>query len=589
MAGTVVHSAEAGEAPRTLSLFARHYWHLSGLLTAVASLLWTVSLFRLSHTGLKLDDMGYVHTLPLTFWTGIALLTVGSALLWQAPREHKGMLALQLCMLITMFWLTPLFLGNTVSGTRYSFGLDNCTKYIMRYGHLDTASEWYHNWPAFNLIEAALLYISGIVNLDSFIIWAQAPIQFVVVLFLYLFFKQILGQGNQWAAAAWFFILFNWTAQTYYSPQALGIILLLTLFFLLSKGLTEDGAKAQLLPLGILVIVGLVVTHLLTALTGLFVVAIFEMMAFVKKRRLPTLTPLFITLILTWETYYGGLFLKKALPGFLKQVMNFELMWSRNVTRVIAGSAGHLAVVNLRIWLTLAAGAIGLGGLALSRKIKAPGDGLALAMGTGILVILPFQFYGNEFLSRLFIYSLPIIAYFAAKLIRTKVTALFLTLSLIAALPFGIVGLHGNAMTDDVTLKQLAYWHLLEARTERGNLGLGGMTIAWSFGYADYRYVKGFDEVFGYGSKWPERLAIRGWVEPNMPNYLGFSGYEEAAFRMWTDFPEGVSKLTAQANGLSDLTLFYENGEVKGYYHNGVKLPSYPLFEPAADVSPAGG
>lgn len=559
--------------------FTQNYHRLSMLLTTLACMLWSVTLFRLASTGLAADDMGYIHTLPATFWVAIVLLTIASGLLWSAAREHTALLGLQLCLFIAMAWLTPLFVGISISGTRYSFMVSNLTQYILRYGHLDNTSQWYHNWPAFNLTETALLQLSGITDVDAFIIWAQSPMQFIIALSLCALFRRNLGTGNRWAAAVWFFVLFNWTAQTYYSPQGMGIILLLTFFFLLTIKITEDISVASIRLLGILVIAGLVITHMLTALAGLFVITSFGALAMFKKRWFHSLTVLFIVFFFGWLVFYAGVFFRVNLSNFLEQVFDFELMWFRNVTRAQLGSEGHFVVVNTKIWLTIVAGVIALSGLALSRKIKAQGDSLVLLIGIGVFMMLPFQFYGNEFLSRLFIYILPVLAYFAAKLVMSKTGVLLLSLTFLVVLPFGIIGLHGNAMVDSVTHGQIAYWNFLRDKTERGALGLGGVTGAWTFGYAN-RYVAGFNWISIYGSKWPERLAIRGWVTPGMPNYLTFGGFEDAGFKLWTDFPEGVKELTSQADGLDDLTRFYHNGnEAISYYHDGVVLQYYPPLE----------
>jgi len=559
--------------PRSMTAaVARHYEprQVSMLLTAASLVLWAISLLQLSQTGLVADDMGYVHALPLTFWIAIGTLTLASSLLWVSPRPHTGLLALQLSLFVAMFWLTPLFLGKTLTGSRYTFGYDSLTRFIPRYGHLDPVSQWYHNWPAFNLLQTDLQQLGGIDH-DTLIIWATAPIQFLVVLPLCIFFRYTLGPGNHWAPAAWFFVLVNWTAQTYYSPQALGYILLIILFFLLARGLATSNAGLPLRLVGLLVIAGLPVTHLLSALTGLFVLGAVEAQEWRKRRSPPILTMMLGFVILAWQLYYSVVFFGNSMPTFFDQAMKFDLMWSRNVSRAQMGSSGHLAVVNIRMWLTVLTGIVALGGLALMRRFRLPRDGTLVIMGLGIGIMLPFQFYGNEFLSRLLMYILPVMAYFTVRLLRTRVTALVLVLALLVAIPFGIVGLHGNAMADTISPNQRAYWHFLEDNTVGGNLGFGGMTMGWTLGEAG-RYTAGFDWVAAYGSRWVQRLGNNGWQEPGIANYLAFTGYEDAAFRNLTDFPDGVAKLTAQASEMTELSLIYDNGEVRSFYHDGKNI-----------------
>jgi hypothetical protein len=541
------------------------------LLTAAAFVLWALSLLQLSRTGLTLDSMGIIHGLPPTFWAAMGLLTIASALVWVLPREHRALAALQVCLLIFMFWLTPLLLGFTLSGTRYSFGYHTLTQYILRYGRLDPGSQWYHNWPAFNLLDAVIVELSGLKDTDTMLVWAAAPMQFLTLLLLYGFFKYALGPGNVWAAAVWFYVLFNWTAQTYYSPQGLANIILLTLLFLLAMGLVERGAGLRLKVLGMLVTVGLTIAHLLTSVAAAFAMGAVELTK--RRRYLPTSLIFSAILIAAWLMYRATAYLDSQVPLFVERALRFDQMWFWNVARAQRmGSAGHLAVVAIRIWYTVAAGAIGLGGLALSRRFRHPADGRVLAMTVGVVFILPFQVYQNELFSRLLLYIMPVLAYFAVRLLRTRTTALLLVSLLLVALPFGVIALHGNQMIDNVSPGQRAYWRFLEHKTTRGSLGLGGIPMTWTFGHPD-RYVSGFDWIAFYGSRWQERLQTRGWVEWGMPNYLGFTAYENAGFLLWADYPGATSELIAQANQIIEYNLIYNNGEAVGYYDSGVKFP----------------
>lgn len=542
------------------------------LLTAAALILWSISLLQLSRTGLAADDMGYIHTLPLSFWAAMVSVTIASAILWVSPRSHNSLLALQLSLFITMLWLTPLFLGRTVTSTRYLFGLHQLTVYIQRYGQLDTLSQWYHNWPAFNLLETAILELTGIKNPEPLLIWAVGPMQFLVALTLYVLFRRALGAGNHCWVAVWFYILFNWTAQTYFGPQGLATVLFLTLIWFLVMGVTEASVRPSLRLMAILTITGLTITHLLTSLAGIFVVGA---MGVIRRRpRLPMLVVLFAVLVAAWMLYEATAFFDSDVPLFVKRALKFDEMWFWNVTRTYLGSEGHQAVVTIRIWYAVAGGLIGLAGLALSRRIRSPRDDAVLVMAVGIVVMVPFQFYGNELFSRGFLFLMPMIAYFAASLLRTRATALLLALLMVVAAPFGIIALHGNALQDDVTPSQRVYWHFLEDKTTHGNLGFGGIPMSWPMGYAD-RYTGNFDWIRAFASDWKEKWAIRGWVVWGTNNYVGFTKYEDAGFRMLTDYPEGVSELRAKGNEMPDLNLMYDNGEVTAYYHNGEK-PTTP-------------
>jgi hypothetical protein len=191
-----------------------------------------------------------------------------------------------------------------------------------------------------------------------------------------------------------------------------------------------------------------------------------------------------------------------------------------------------------------------------------------LVSGVAILVVGPIQIYQNELFSRLFLYLSPVLAYFTAKLARDRFAHVLLTLLLLAALPFGVISLHGNQLTDRVSLGQRAYWNFLEQNTESGHIGMGGTPMMWTFGHTG-SHADGFDWIAGYGSRWPNRLAARAWVEWGKANYLAFSSYEAAGFEMWTDLPDGVARLTDLANQIPSYQLVYSSGEVVCYYDEG--------------------
>lgn len=546
---------------------------LSMFLTAISIILFAFSIISFDIENLfineLLNDLGIVQALPWSFWVSISLLTIASAIVWVSRHECKSLPALQICMFITMFWLYPFILGSTLSGTRYIFGLHQLTLYIQRYGHLDFISQWYHNWPAFNIFETVILEVSGFQNVDLLLITSTVVMQFLLVPPLYFFFRQTLGPGNYCWAAIWFMILFNWTAQTYFSPQALGLFLMILLITLTVKSL-ENHQNSTLSNRIVFIIIcaALTITHLFTALAALFITLANLI---INRKGFLNVTFLLGIFILVWMIYSATAIFDSKIPAFFERAMKFENMWFWNMSRAYTGSEGHLIVVTTRTWFTVIAGIIALLGLALSWKFRGKSDKAIFYIGIGIVLMIPFQFYEGEFFSRLLFYIIPVLSYFAVKLLGTRSTAAFLFILLIVLIPFGIISLHGNQLIDYVSPNQLSYWDFLEDKTSRGNLALGGIPMAWTIGYAD-RYISSYDSIRSLGSKWNGILKNRQWLIWNMPNYLGITGYEEEGFRLLTDFPDGARVLREQANDMRTYTLFYNNGEAIGYYDSGNKI-----------------
>ena len=171
-----------------------NYWRISISLTALASALWAISLFQMSRTGLAIDDMGLINTLPVTYWIALGFLTIASALMWWRSSDHPGLLFLQVLLFLSILWFTPLIEGHTLFGTRDAFAMHSLTQNILETSQLNPETMWYHNWPAGNLLEAAIIQICGLQNIDSLLIYSVIPIQLLIVVSLFVFFRFTLGK-----------------------------------------------------------------------------------------------------------------------------------------------------------------------------------------------------------------------------------------------------------------------------------------------------------------------------------------------------------------------------------------------------------
>lgn len=534
------------------------------VLTSLGAFLWAIALLLVRADGLPPDSAGVVNALPPVFWAALAILTLAAASTWQSSRRLDRLAAIQLALLVGGLWLIPLLAGNTLTGTRYTFGYHTLSDYIIRFGRLDPVSQWYHNWPGFNLVDSFLFQLIGAERADALLIWAVVPMQAALAFGLVALFRSILP-GNYWAMATWFYFLFNWTGQTYYSPQGFANILLVALmcsWVWYLKGQPEQRRHAPAL-LSVMLVAGLTLSHMLTAIVAAAMLTVSET---VGSRRFPRVGVLAALLTTAWLLYLASRYFNSQVPLFVERALRFADLWFWNIGRAQSlGNPAHIAVVNVRIWYSILAGLLGLWGVIVARRHTIASDMTMMAMGAGGILLLPVQIYQNELFSRLFLYACPLIAYFCAKLGRELVPRVIVTAVLLAALPFGVISLHGNQLVDDVSIGQRAYWRFLEEKTNSGHLELGGIPMAWTFGQAD-KYVSGFDLVAGYGREWEERLSKRGWVEPGMPNYLGFSDYEDAGFLLWSDFPGAKAELVKLADTRSFYQRIYSGGEVVAFY-----------------------
>jgi uncharacterized membrane protein len=310
---------------------------------------------------------------------------------------------------------------------------------------------------------------------------------------------------------------------------------------------------------------GLTVTHLLTSLAFVFIMATLWLTKRLKPGRLVIL---FAALIAGWTMYQARGYLETYTPIVARQAFRLGLLWQWNVTHARAtGSEGHQAVVNIRILLAALMTALGLAGLGLSRWFKKGANATVLSVAGGILLFLPFGFYGGELVSRVYEYLLPVLAYFGVKLLRTRVSAFLLLILLVIALPLSIVSLHGNQALEYVSSSQRAYWNFLQDKTIQGRLTGGGMVWGWTMDYAGRQiYDPGIHAPsIEQGRGWREALFTGKWPPKGETAFVGLSAYEEALYKIGFGDIQFVPRTRSWLNSSADYDRIYASGEVVSY------------------------
>lgn len=483
---------------------------------------------------------------------------MASAILWFSHESHNKLLVIQTCALITFIWSTPIIIGGTLVGTRYMFANNTLTEYIVHYGHLDPISQWYHNWPGLNLFETALFQISGLVISDNAVIIFPFVIQFILLIAVYFLFHTVLT-GNQVWAAIWFVYFFNWTGQTIYTPQGIAYILLVILigFFINSHNRTISNRIHQ-----IVFFLVLVITHLLTAIAGLFVMVTTTCFIKEKKHGFSTLF-LFTAILIAWSIYQTTGFFNNNISIFLEHVFKFDFVQNTSLTGGVTGSFGHQIMAFIRVLFSTTLVLIGIVGGILSTKTRCYYDRLFFALMTGITFMLPFGFYQYEFIERIFLFMLPVLAFFSIKLLRIRVLRIILVIILLVCIPFSVISFYGNQAIDNVSLNQRAYWDFLREKTVSGALLGGGIPPGgWTMGYKD-QYLVQFGILANVSKGY--NIPLTGWQITRMPNYLALSDFELAYLAYIRNNAVSVSKTNALLYESLDYNFIYENDEVTTY------------------------
>ena len=450
---------------------------------AIAAVALALAIGALATARLKLDGYGLFHSLPWPYYLGLAGLPLASAVEWRRPSSRSLYVLGYVIAFLLLVWLTPYVLEGT---PRFR------TSYLS-YGYVDPVVRGngllphlfvYHNWPLFPLAMAALQNVTSISPLK---LMAFFP---TVIMVLYLVplsalllmttgrlealwleperrwrsvLKAALTTDARWVAGLWLFVVFQWTNQDYFSPQALAFFFFLCLMVVLAHtALYRDGSfNAASGAATVILFTVITSTHVLTALTALFVIAGLTV---TRQLRRPTLLLLCLFVFVAWQAYPAEPFYKFYGHRLLQTLFAAGDFVSSNVSGRINGSGAHLTVGRLRVGTTAIVFALGLVALLsqlnLRRGLRRPRAlwqslsqelRFAVAWLTATVLVGPVSIYGGEMLIRTELFSLPPLAMIIAATAHRRRVFAAVAGALIVMAPIHIVTHYGNELYDYVS------------------------------------------------------------------------------------------------------------------------------------------
>lgn len=470
---------------------------------AVAAAALALGIVSLGNARLRLDGYGLLHSLPASYYLGLAGLAMASAIEWGRRPSRPVLVLAYVIAFLMLAWLTPYVLEGT---PRFRTG-------YLSYGYVDPVIQGqgllprlfvYHNWPLFPLLMAGVQRVTSISPTGMM---AFFPTLIMALYLLPLSALMLMatkpgvrrdavagrtfGADAGWVAGLWLFVVFQWTNQDYFSPQALAFFFYLGLLVVLAHAaLRRDGRFDGLTgAITVLLFTLIVATHVLSALVALFVMAGLTL---TRQMRRPTLLLLCVLVFVAWQAYAAAPFYEFYGHRLLQTVFAAGDFLQTNVSGRISGSGAHLTVSRARVGVTAIAFLLGL--LAVIAQSPRPRVRKPLALWRSLspqlrfpttllvatVLVGPVSVYGGEMLIRTELFSLPplgmIIAATANR--RSILAAVAATLTIMA--PLHILTHYGNELYDYVSPGELAGYryisdHLAPAKIYGGFPG-GGFT-----------------------------------------------------------------------------------------------------------------
>lgn len=418
------------------------------LLCAIA--LWVNSL---AHIPVRnVTDLGLVSVLPVTFFVALGVLTLSFCFLVHLHPSAKLVLLLHLVVLILIFHGTPSIIYEA---PRYAWTYKHIgvTDYIQRHGSLDLSTDIYFNWPVFFVLNAFLSQAAGLDSPLAYAAWAPPFFNLLWLGALYLIFTALSDDRRLVWLALWFFFLTSWVGQDYFAPQALAFFLHLVvlgivlhwlkpkdlrfaawlqrllifppLAWLFQRFVVDPAARTmQSAPpkrgqtLGIVTLILLIFGAIASShqLTPFMTIASVVALVVLQRCRLRSLPLLMAGIAIGWIALPAQGYMAQNSGDILGSFGELGSNLNRNLSDLSRYSPDAAFVIEVSGWLNTAVRLLALLGLA-RRLRQGQWDLTAFALAAVPMPMIIMQSYGGEMVLRIYLFSLPFLAFLAAGLV----------------------------------------------------------------------------------------------------------------------------------------------------------------------------
>ncbi len=584
-------------------------------LTVLSAILLIIGL---STASLKLNDYGLAGSFPVVFYTGLILLPVSSALLWFTRRKVDVIIVAQLVLLLVAVWLSPYLLESTA---RFRSGYKNfaAVDWLVSGEGFNPEVVLYHNWPLFPTVMAGILKVT---QLDPTVLLAVFPFVINIAYLIPLVFlvRSFRGEDNRWWAGVWFFYLFNWTGQDYFSPQAFAFLLFLVLMALLAHvALRRDGHLGMPLMVAILALYGaIVLTHVLTAILTLAIIAALHI---TRRLKQPTLVLAWIVMFAAWHVFGAFSYLDINNERVVDNLFDPGTFIVSNVEKRLEGTEGHTVVGRLRMLTTVLAFALGgvgvlvwlkdvtaklqptrfIRGLEPVFKALRPGPEAASATAAaqpvvfavpvlvGVAAVGPIFVYGGESLIRMALFSLPALAILFVGTVSWRVAVIPVVAIMAVMTPVHMVTHYGNELYDYVSPREVEGFRFVSEKLPPANV-LGGYPAAAfeNTKYLDWRPAVRSGNVEDPSLAdylQPDRYR---WREKSWPIYVAIGRGDDAGAKLFYGQEGFMESIREALDSACNYRLIFDNGDFAVYrWYDYCGGPDQPVA--SRSESPEGG
>ncbi len=413
-------SALAPDRPRD------HRWRRHTALAAwavppVAVLMWFAGVAGVDPR--SLTDTGLVSGIRPVGYLAVATLALGFALALARRPFPEGLVATHVGALAVVLFATPAVIYPTV---RYSWAWKHMgiVDFIGRHGAVDPGIEVlpiYHNWPGFFAGSHLLQTWMGADDVTVVARWAPLVVTLATVGGVCLLAGTFTTDRRVVWLTAWIFLLGDWVGQEYFSPQALSYLLYLVAVSLAVRVSRARGTRAPrsgspdlTVLVVILLTIAIATSHQITP--AMLCVALIALTVS-RRAHLLVVSLVAVVVTVTWALWGAADFVvanvKMVLEGFGSPMANAE--GSLVDAGKVSGGQALVALAGRGVVAVIAL--LAAVGMARAWRRDREATMTMAVLGAAPLVILATNEFGGEILFRVYLFALPVAAWFGAQAI----------------------------------------------------------------------------------------------------------------------------------------------------------------------------
>ncbi len=498
------------------------------LFITCAFILWYVSLPQINPG--NMNDLGLVSVLPATYFAALGVLAISYIVNIHQKYSNDYILLVHILLLIFIIHGTPQIVYGTL---RYAWAWKHVgiVDYIQRNGSVNptiTDLNAYHNWPGFFALVAMYNTVAGLASSLSYAGWGPVFFNLIDLGALLVLFKTLTNDRRLVWLSVWIFYLFSWIGQDYFSPQAFAYFLYMVTIIIVLKwfrrqpamaqadtqrgirssklyklystitnhpipddqGVSQTNVRQRLFFILALIMIFTVIasSHQLTPLMLISALALLVIFQVTNQRFLPILMAAITTI---WIIFMAVGFLDGNLYWIVKSIGSLLDNVNGNFINLAIASPGQQFIAKIDRLLSAAIWILGFVGL--YRRYRAgKWDYIAILLAIAPVPMVLLNSYGGEMIFRVYMFSLPFVAFLAGSIIYPRLDAgmslkapIFATVLSFIVIPGFLISYYGKERMNYFSPNEVAAAQVIFNIAPKGSLIMDGV-YGWPRQYTHY-------------------------------------------------------------------------------------------------------